>query len=62
MIDEASRYSAARIIEKKEKDTVIKQICQMWFAYFGRPRTLTSNNGNEFFNKCLHRSYRETRN
>ena len=44
MIDVATRYSMACLIETKRKDVVVMKIFQMWIAYFGAPRKFMFDN------------------
>ena len=50
MIDATTRYSAARLIKTKRKEEIIRNIFDMWIAYFGKPGRLMSDNGGKFSN------------
>ena len=50
MIDMATRYCTAIIINNKQSKTVIKGIFLSWIALFGAPRKILSDNGCEFNN------------
>ena len=45
MIDASTRYSEARLITSKRKEVVPAKLFEMWISYFGKPRTLMSDNG-----------------
>ena len=51
MIDTVTRYSAARIIYNKRKETIIDGICSGWISLFGKPSKFMADNGGEFANK-----------
>ena len=53
LIDTASRYSVARLINNKTKETVTKMIFEMWIGYFGRPKKFMADNGGEFSNELM---------
>ena len=36
-----------------DKDEIINKLFEMWFAYFGRPERLISDNGGEFCNEMF---------
>ena len=50
MIDSVTRYSAARIIYNKKKETIIQGICSGWISIFGNPKKFMADNGGEFAN------------
>jgi len=50
MIDAATRYTAARLITTKKKEVIATKLFEMWISYFGKPKTLMSDNGGEFAN------------
>ena len=50
MIDAATRYTAASLIQSKNKDLVVSHIFQIWIAYFGAPKKFHSDCGGEFCN------------
>ena len=59
LIDEATRYSAACLINTKHQDEkTMSRIYSMWIAYFGCPGKLLSDNGGEF-NKDSYREINE---
>ena len=51
MIDSVTRYSAARIIYNKKKETIIEGICSGWISLFGNPKKFMADNGGEFANE-----------
>ena len=50
LIDAATRYSAACLINTKHQDEIMSQIYLMWIAYFGCPCKFLSDNGEELSN------------
>ena len=50
LLDSATRYSSACIIESKHKNVIVKNVFRMWIAYFGTPLKFLSDNGGEFGN------------
>jgi len=53
LIDGATKYTAAALIESKKKEIVVDRIFQRWIAYFGAPKRLHSDCGGEFCNEVL---------
>ena len=53
MVDNATRYTAAGIINTKRKEVVLKKIFQIWLTYFGSMGKLHSDCGGEFENDVL---------
>lgn len=53
LVDEATRYTAASIIETKKTDVVVERIAQIWFAYFGSPKKMHNDNGGEFSSEVM---------
>ena len=53
MVDVATRYTAACIIDSKKKDVVVCRIFQLWIQYFGAPTRLHSDCGGEFCNSVM---------
>jgi hypothetical protein len=53
LIDSATRYTAATLINTKKKDVVVYQICRIWLSYFGSPRKIHSDCGGEFVNSVF---------
>ena len=53
LIDAATRYSAACLINSKNKDLVVSRIFQIWVGYFGAPKKFFSDNGGEFANEVM---------
>ena len=51
LIDAATRYSVACIIDTKEQDEIIQKIFLHWIALFGAPGKFLSDNGGEFDNE-----------
>ena len=51
MIDTVTRYSAARIIYNKRKETIIDGLCSGWISLFGNPVKFMADNGGEFSNR-----------
>ena len=51
MIDMVSRFSAAKIIHNKRKETISSALCTNWIALFGAPSKFMADNGGEFSNK-----------
>ena len=50
LIDAATRYSAACMINTKHQDEIMSRIYSMWIAYFRCPSKFLSDNGGEFNN------------
>ena len=50
MVDAATCYTAAAIINNKRKETIVKTVFQIWLAYFGAPQMFHSDCGREFNN------------
>ena len=53
LIDSATRYTAACLINSKHKDTIMQKIFQIWIAYFGCPKKVLNDNGGEFPTMCF---------
>ena len=53
MIDGATRYTAASIINTKTKEMIVCRIFQHWIAYFGVPGKIHSDCGGEFSNEMF---------
>jgi hypothetical protein len=53
MIDGATKYTVASLIDTKKKEVVVDRIFEGWIAYFGAPRKLHSDCGGEFCNEVL---------
>ena len=51
IVDLATRYCQAYWIREKKPETVIKTISDGWFAIFGAPSKMLSDNGREFQNE-----------
>ena len=51
IIDLATRYCTAVVINNKNPSTIISNIFLHWIAIFGPPKTILSDNGGEFSNK-----------
>ena len=50
MIDSVTRFSVAKIIYNKKKETVAAAICAGWISIFGQPVRFMADNGGEFAN------------
>ena len=50
MIECATRFSVAKIIPNKKKETVVDAACTSWIALFGSPKRFMADNGGEFSN------------
>eukprot|EP00794_Sanderia_malayensis_P014650 gene14650-16168_t len=48
LVDEATRYTAAAVIDTKRTEVVVEKIFKIWLAYFGTPKKMHSDNGGEF--------------
>ena len=48
IVDEATRYTAASIVDTKRSDVIVKNVMKIWIAYFGRPDKIHSDCGGEF--------------
>ena len=53
LVDEATRYTAAAVINSKKTEIVVEKIIQIWFAYFGAPKKMHSDNGGEFSSEVM---------
>lgn len=53
MIDGATKYTVAVLIDTKNSEVVVYRICQCQIAYFGFPKKLHSDCGGEFCNEVL---------
>ena len=53
LIDAATRYTAACIIDTKRKELVVTRIFQIWIAYFGSPVKMHNDCGGEFCNEVM---------
>ena len=53
LIDAATRYSAACVINSKRKEVIVSQIFRIWITYFGAPQKVFSDNGGEFVNQVM---------
>ena len=49
-IDLFSRFSSTKIIEDKNRDTIINALFSFWISIFGIPSMLFTDNGGEFLN------------
>jgi hypothetical protein len=43
IIDEATRYSCARLVDNKQTATIIDMLTEAWFTYFGPPQLILSD-------------------
>ena len=50
MIDTITRFSSAKVIPNKKKETIVEAICSNWIALFGTPKRFMADNGGEFVN------------
>ena len=55
MVDMATRYCQAHWIKDKKPETIIRALCDGWFAIFGAPSKILSDNGGEFQNEKVRR-------
>ena len=55
MVDMATRYCQAHWIRDKKPETIIKTLVDGWFAIFGAPLKILSDNGGEFQNEKVRR-------
>ena len=53
IVDMATRYCQAYWIADKRPDTIIKTLIDGWFAFFGAPSKILSDNGGEFQNEKM---------
>ena len=54
LVDLATSYTAAVIIDRKEREIVVDRIFKICLAYFGAPKKFHSNCGGEFANHVFH--------
>ena len=59
MVDVATRYCSAAVINNKLAQTILKHLFLNWIVYFGAPRKILSDNGGEFSNEQM-REFGET--
>ena len=63
MVDMATRYCQAFWIRDKKPETIIKSLFDGWFAIFGAPSKILSDNGGEFQNEKVRKmEYKGTNN
>ena len=53
LVDAATRYTNAVLINTKRKEVVVNEIFQNWIKYFGSPVRFHSDNGGEFANETF---------
>ena len=53
LIDEATIFPAACLINFKKKEVVVGRIFQLWIQYFGAPLKIHSDYGGEFCNSVM---------
>ena len=53
IVDIATRFCAARVIEDKLPSTIVRGLFLSWVATFGPPKKLISDNGGEFSNSAM---------
>ena len=53
LVDNATRYTAATLINSKKKEVIVKKIFQIWLSYFGSPEKFHSDCGGEFENEVF---------
>ena len=53
LVDCATRYTVACLIDTKRKDLVVTRIFQTWISYFGSPVKIHSDCGGEFCNEVM---------
>ena len=53
MIDNRTRFSTAKVIRSKNKETLVESVFTHWIALFGRPRKIMSDNGGEYNNSSF---------
>ena len=53
LVDSATRYTAATLINTKKKEVVVKKIFQIWMSYFGSPEKFHTDCGGEFENDVM---------
>ena len=53
MIDHKTRFSSAKMVRSKEKETVVKSVFTNWISVFGPPKKFMSDNGGEYVNSSF---------
>jgi len=53
LVDTATRYTSACLINTKRKEVVVTKLFQIWLAYFGSPSKFHNDCGGEFCNEVL---------
>ena len=53
IVDLATRYCTARIIEDKRSTTILRGLCLSWIVFFGAPGKILTDNGREFNNEDM---------
>ena len=53
MIDHKTRFSAAKVIRSKDKETIVESVFTHWINTFGPPKKFMSDNGGEYVNKSF---------
>jgi len=53
MVDHATRFCAAVVINNKKAETIVKGIFLAWVSIFGAPKKIFSDNGGEFNNSDM---------
>ena len=53
IVDIATRFCAAYLINNKQPNTIVKALFITWFSIFGPPQKIISDNGGEFKNSVM---------
>ena len=53
IVDQATWFSAVAVMKSKKKEEIAETFIKNWITIFGTPKTILSDNGEEFNNELL---------